>query len=216
MGTQFTLDLPAPASSESIGPGASILRGFARPHEGELLAALEAIIAAAPLRQMTTPGGRTMAVAMTNCGPLGWVSDERGYRYEARDPRSGRAWPTMPGVFLDLSRSAAARAGWTTFSPNACLVNRYQPGTRLTLHQDKDELDLSAPIVSVSLGVSATFLFGGVTREAPTRRVRLDHGDVVIWGGASRLAFHGVLPLEASTHRLTAEQRFNLTFRCVG
>ncbi len=200
-------------SRERIADGAVLLRGFARPIEDELIAAVRAIVAQAPFRRMTTPGGYQMSVAMTNCGERGWITDHTGYRYDAIDPRSGAPWPAMPLVFRDLARRAAESSGFAGFTPDACLVNRYEPGTRLSLHQDKDELDLSAPIVSVSLGLPAIFLFGGMARSDKPRRFRLTHGDVVVWGGASRLAYHGVASLADGEHALLGRQRINLTFR---
>jgi alkylated DNA repair protein (DNA oxidative demethylase) len=171
---------------------------------------------AAPFRQLETPGGYRMSVAMTDCGPLGWVSDRRGYRYLSVDPQTGRAWPPMPEAFLRLATDAAARAGFPGFHPDACLINRYVPGARLTLHQDKDEQDLGQPIVSVSLGLPATFLWGGGTRSERPRRVPLEHGDVVVWGGPDRLRFHGVLALAEGEHPLLGPERINLTFRKAG
>ena len=190
-----------------------LLRGFAKKWEAELLQGIKDVAAAAPFRHMVTPGGFRMSVAMTNCGSLGWVTDRTGYRYDSVDPESGQKWPTMPDCFLELATSAAAEAGFDKFIPDACLVNRYEPGARLSLHQDKDELDYSAPIVSVSLGLPAIFLFGGMARSDKTRRFRLVHGDVVVWGGPSRLAYHGVAPLADGEHALLGRQRINLTFR---
>ncbi|BAC48228.1 alkylated DNA repair protein [Bradyrhizobium diazoefficiens USDA 110] len=172
-------------------------------------------MAQSPFRRMTTPGGYQMSVAMTNCGERGWITDHTGYRYDPVDPRTGVPWPAMPPAFRDLARRAAEQGGFTGFAPDACLVNRYEPGTRLSLHQDKDELDYAAPIVSVSLGLPATFLFGGMARSDKPRRFRLVHGDVVVWGGASRLAYHGVAPLADGEHALLGRQRINLTFRKV-
>ena len=213
-----TLDAPTP-TRVPLAEGALLLRGFATPDataEAALLQALERVIAAAPLRRMTTPNGQRMSVAMSNCGPLGWVSDRRGYRYVALDPESGRPWPPLPVPFPDLARRAAAAAGFDGFEPDACLVNRYEPGTRLSLHQDRDEHDFSAPIVSVSLGLPAVFLFGGLRRSDPAARVPLAHGDVVVWGGPARLRFHGVLPLKPGCHPRLGERRVNLTFRRAG
>lgn len=203
----------AQPTREEIADGAALLRGFAKPIEGELIAAVRAITEQSPFRRMTTPGGYQMSVAMTNCGERGWVTDHTGYRYDPIDPRSGAPWPAMPSVFRDLARRAAAQGGFTGFAPDACLVNRYEPGTRLSLHQDKDELEFSAPIVSVSLGLPATFLFGGMARGDKPRRYRLVHGDVVVWGGPSRLAYHGVAPLADGEHALLGRKRINLTFR---
>jgi alkylated DNA repair protein (DNA oxidative demethylase) len=170
-------------------------------------------VAAAPYRRWQTPGGFTLSVAMTNCGSLGWVSDWRGYRYQATDPAGGQPWPPMPSLFRELAGAAAAAAGFPGFSPDACLVNRYIPGARMSLHQDKDETDFSAPIVSVSLGLPAVFQFGGDTRSARPQRIPVHHGDVVVFGGAARLRFHGVSPIEVGQHPLLGSQRVNLTFR---
>jgi len=200
-------------SREPLADGAVLLRGFVRPQQHELISAVEAITAQAPFRHLITPGGYRMSVAMTNCGCYGWVSDASGYRYDAIDPESGKPWPAMPAPFRKLAEDAAAEAGFPGFAPDACLINRYQPGARLSLHQDRDERHLGAPIVSVSLGLPATFLFGGLKRSDPTRRYRLEHGDVVVWGGPARLAFHGVAPLAEGEHGLLGRQRINLTFR---
>jgi len=197
----------------SLESGAVLLVGFARPFEALLVRALREVVERAPFRHMTTPGGRRMSVAMTNCGTVGWVSDTRGYRYDGTDPETGRPWPAMPDAFRDLATRAARQAGFDPFLPDACLINRYEPGARLSLHQDKDEQDFDAPIVSVSLGLPAIFLFGGMRRADPTRRVPLSHGDVVVWGGPSRLRYHGVLPLEEGQHPLMGGYRINLTFR---
>jgi alkylated DNA repair protein (DNA oxidative demethylase) len=203
----------AQPSRENIADGAVLLRGFVKPIESELIEAVRVIVAQSPFRRMTTPGGHQMSVAMTNCGERGWITDHTGYRYDPIDPRTGAPWPEMPPVLRDLALRAAEQGGFAGFSPDACLVNRYEPGTRLSLHQDKDELDYSAPIVSVSLGLPATFLFGGMARADKPRRFRLVHGDVVVWGGPSRLAFHGVAPLADGEHALLGRKRINLTFR---
>lgn len=212
----FADEDPPPAAPAPLVPGTSasvLLRGFALPYVAELLPALDAIARAAPLRHMLTPGGLPMSVAMSSCGPLGWVTDRRGYRYAALDPASGQPWPQMPAVFLRLAQAAALAAGYADFVPDACLVNRYVPGARMALHQDRDERDFSAPIVSVSLGLPATFLFGGVARTDKAARIALLHGDVVAWGGIDRLRFHGVAPLKEGEHALLGAQRINLTFR---
>lgn len=209
----FDDGLPA---CEQLADGAWLLRGFARDKAAGLLALVAGIAEEAPFRQMTTPGGYRMSVAMTGCGPLGWTADSHGYRYSPLDPLSGRPWPAMPGEFAALALEAAAAAGFAGFVPDACLINRYQPGAKLSLHQDKDEADLSAPIVSVSLGLPTTFLFGGGKRSDPTRRLPLQHGDVVVWGGSSRLRYHGVLPVGEGHHAATGACRINLTFRRAG
>lgn len=209
------MDALEPAQ-QALAPGAALLRGFARESVPALLVALEDVLAAAPLRHLVTPGGHTMSVAMSNCGALGWVSDRRGYRYAKDDPLSGRPWPAMPAGWRDLAARAAADAGFDGFAPDACLINQYLPGSKLSLHQDRDEQDLSAPIVSVSLGLPAVFLFGGSQRQDRPQRYRLQHGDVVVWGGPARLAYHGVAPLADGQHALLGRRRINLTFRRAG
>jgi alkylated DNA repair protein (DNA oxidative demethylase) len=198
---------------EQIAPGAVLLHGFARTEERRLIAAVDAVVAAAPFRHMTTPGGHAMSVAMTSCGRAGWVTDRRGYRYATHDPDSDQPWPPMPSVLRDLAQTAAAEAGFAGFSPDACLINRYIPGAKMALHQDKDEQDFSAPIVSVSLGLPAIFQFGGMARSDKPTRYQLRHGDVLVWGGPTRLAYHGVLTLKDGEHPLLGRQRINLTFR---
>ncbi len=204
------------SARQLLGPQSLLLRGLALPFEDALLAALEAVERAAPFRRMVTPGGHAMSAAQTNCGALGWTSDRRGYRYEAVDPDSRRPWPPLPEAFLRLAGEAAAEAGFGGFVPDACLLNRYVPGAKLSLHQDRDERDFDAPIVSVSLGLPATFLFGGAKRGDRPMRVPLAHGDVVCWGGVDRLRFHGVAELEPGTHPRLGGQRINLTFRKAG
>jgi alkylated DNA repair protein (DNA oxidative demethylase) len=200
-------------SEEAMADGAVLLRGFAKPFEADLIAALRDIVAQAPFRHLVTPGGHQMSVAMTNCGGLGWLTDRTGYRYDANDPETGQPWPAMPRSFRELAEQAADQAGFRGFSPDACLINRYQPGARMSLHQDRDEHDFGAPIVSVSLGLPAIFLFGGLKRSDRPRRFRLEHADVVVWGGPARLVFHGVAPLADGEHPLLGRQRINLTFR---
>lgn len=196
-----------------LDEGAVRLSGFALDAASALLDAIAGVAAQAPFRHLTTPGGYMMSVAMTNCGEVGWVSDRTGYRYDPVDPESGRPWPALPVAFLTLARRAAEAAGFADFQPDACLINRYEPGTRLSLHQDRDEKILAAPIVSVSLGLPAIFLWGGARRTDKTRRIPLVHGDVVVWGGPSRLAFHGVAPLAGGDHPATGGLRYNITFR---
>lgn len=203
---------PGP-SREAMADGAVLLRGFVRHFEGDVIAALRDIVAQAPFRHMSTPGGYQMSVAMTNCGDAGWVTDRTGYRYDGTDPDTGAKWPAMPDAFRELAGEAAVEGGFKGFSPDACLINRYQPGARMSLHQDKDEQDLAAPIVSVSLGIPAIFLFGGLKRSDKPRKFRLAHGDVVVWGGPSRLFFHGIAPLADAEHAVLGRQRINLTFR---
>jgi len=198
-----------------MAEGAVLLRRFANPVEADLIADLRDIVEQAPFRHMVTPGGYQMSVAMTNCGGVGWVTDRSGYRYDANDPEAGRPWPAMPPSFRELAEQAAAQAGFGGFSPDACLINRYQPGAKMSLHQDKDEHDFGAPIVSVSLGLPAIFLFGGLKRSDRPRRFRLEHGDIAVWGGPARLAFHGVAPLADGEHGTLGRQRINLTFRKV-
>jgi alkylated DNA repair protein (DNA oxidative demethylase) len=214
----LTADLFASVSDvrltqESMAEGAVLLRGFAKLVEADLIADLRDIVEQAPFRRMVTPGGHQMSVAMTNCGSVGWVTDRSGYRYDANDPEAGRPWPAMPPSFRELAEQAADCAGFGGFSPDACLINRYQPGARMSLHQDKDEHDFGAPIVSVSLGLPAIFLFGGLKRSDKARRFRLEHGDIAVWGGPARLVFHGVAPLADGEHAVLGRQRINLTFR---
>jgi alkylated DNA repair protein (DNA oxidative demethylase) len=204
------------SQQESLGPGATILRQFAVAEEMAILATLQSVTASAPFRQMVTPGGYRMSVSMTNCGSLGWVTDRTGYHYDSIDPVSGRTWPSMPEPFLRLATTAAAQGGFASFIPDACLINRYEPGAKLSLHQDKDEQDYGQPIVSVSLGIPAVFLFGGLKRADKVTRITLTHGDVVVWGGAARLRYHGVMPLKEDYHPLLGGQRINLTFRKAG
>jgi alkylated DNA repair protein (DNA oxidative demethylase) len=203
----------APAAAIPLSEGAVLLRGCALAEAGALVAAIGVIAAGSPFRHLVTPGGKTMSVAMTNCGEAGWVSDRRGYRYERTDPLTRRPWPAMPEAFRALAARAAAAGGYAGFVPDACLVNRYAAGTRLTLHRDEDERDFGAPIVSVSLGLPAIFLWGGAARADRTARVPLEHGDVVVWGGPARLFYHGVAPLAGGAHPATGDCRYNLTFR---
>jgi alkylated DNA repair protein (DNA oxidative demethylase) len=203
---------PAPAV-ERLSEAAVVLRGFASTISAGLVTEVNGITAVAPFRNMMTPGGFRMSVGMTNCGRAGWVTDRKGYRYEQFDPMTGAPWPAMPKAFRLLAESAAAAAGYPGFEPDACLMNLYEPGTRLSLHRDENERDLTAPIVSVSLGLPAIFLFGGNRRGDRPRRIPLQSGDVVVWGGADRLVYHGVAPVEEGEDRLTGNRRFNLTFR---
>jgi len=201
------------AEKVALGAHAVVLRRFAGDVETELLADLRAVALRAPFRNMVTPGGYTMSVAMTNCGTAGWVTDLSGYRYTKQDPITSNPWPVMPAIFLSLATRAATTAGFGDFLPDACLINRYAPGTKLSLHQDKNETDFTAPIVSVSLGLPAKFLFGGLRRNDRVMRLELRHGDVVVWGRIQRLAYHGVDTLKDGEHPLTGRCRFNLTFR---
>ncbi len=210
-------DLPEPRLfREALGSGTAILNGFALGVETELVSALKTITERAPLRHMVTPGGFRMSVAMTNCGGLGWVTDRTGYRYDEIDPETGNRWPAMPPVFLRLAANAAQEAGFPLFAPDACLINRYEPGARLSLHQDKNERDFKQPIVSVSLGLPAIFQFGGLDRSDKTIRVPVIHGDVIVWGGPARLRYHGVAPLKDGQHSVLGGYRYNLTFRRAG
>ena len=201
------------ATSVVLGPRAIVLRGFALGRAPELVAAIGAIAAVSPFRHMVVPGGWKMSVALTNCGDAGWVTDRTGYRYDAIDPETGRRWPAIPQAFIHLAVEAARAADFIGFRPDACLVNRYAPGARLSLHQDRNERDFDQPIVSVSLGLPAIFLWGGKTRGDRARRVPLFHGDVVVWGGPDRLRFHGVHTLAEGKHPLTGAYRYNFTFR---
>jgi alkylated DNA repair protein (DNA oxidative demethylase) len=206
---------PAPPSTEQLEEGAVLLRGFVTAETPALVEAISGIAQAAPFRHLVTPGGYTMSVAMTNSGPVGWVSDRKGYRYDPKDPDTGIPWPSMPALFLDVAARAAAAGGFAGYVPDACLINRYVAGAKLSLHQDRDEKDQWSPIVSVSLGLPAVFLWGGKRRAEPVRRLRLESGDVVVWGGPARFVYHGVAPLKDGDHPLTGAARLNLTFRKV-
>jgi alkylated DNA repair protein (DNA oxidative demethylase) len=198
---------------ETLADGALVLRAFALPDARRLLAGVAAVAEAAPFRRMVTPGGFTMSVAMTSCGPAGWVTDRSGYRYDSTDPQTGRPWPDFPAGLTELAARAAEASGFPGYRPDSCLVNRYAPGTQLSLHQDRNERDYAEPIVSVSLGLPAVFLFGGLRRSDRPRRIALAHGDVVVWGGPARMIFHGVMPLADGDHPATGRCRINLTFR---
>jgi len=209
-------DSPQPGRRDTLGPQACVLRGHALPQAAQLLAALRELQAQAPARRMQTPGGHTMSVALSNCGALGWTTSANGYRYTAHDPATGLPWPAMPEPFLRLAQSAAAQAGFADFVPDACLINHYAPGARMSLHQDRNERSTAHPIVSVSLGIPAIFLFGGLRRADPARRVPLFHGDVAVWGGVDRMRYHGILPVREAGHPELGRLRINFTFRKAG
>jgi alkylated DNA repair protein (DNA oxidative demethylase) len=213
--TSLFEDHPTPPSREDLEEGAVLLRGFVAGRASELLDEVAKIAKAAPFRHLVTPGGYTMSVAMTNCGRVGWVSDRSGYRYDPIDPATGNPWLLIPNSFLDVAVGAAAEGGFAGYDPDACLINRYVAGSKLGLHQDRDENDRWAPIVSVSLGLPAAFLWGGKRRSDPVRRMRLESGDVVVWGGPARFIYHGVAPLKDGEHPLTGRERINITFRKV-
>ena len=214
MNSLFDSD-PLVPSLEPLEEGAVLLRGFVHAEVPRLLEQVTHVAQVAPFRHLVTPGGYTMSVAMTNCGRVGWVSDRKGYRYDPVDPDTGSPWPPLPQLFLDIAMKAAAQAGFDHYDPDACLINRYVPGAKLSLHQDRDEKDAWAPIVSVSLGLPAVFLWGGKRRADPMRRLLLESGDVVVWGGPARFVYHGVAPLKDGQHPLTGAARINLTFRKV-
>ncbi|MBN7769768.1 DNA oxidative demethylase AlkB [Marinobacter daepoensis] len=201
---------------EAFDEGVTILRQYAVAQDEVLVRAILAVARSAPFRHMKTPGGHSMSVAMACCGQVGWVTDEGGYRYQSQDPETGRPWPAMPESFVSLARSAAEAAGFPGFAPDTCLINRYQPGARMGLHQDRNEKTFSSPIVSVSLGLPIVFQLGGLRRTDRTERILLEHGDVVVWGGPARLRYHGVLTLKPGEHPVTGPVRFNLTFRRAG
>jgi DNA oxidative demethylase len=198
---------------EPMGDGAVLLRAFALDDAAAIFDAILGVERSAPFRHMVTPGGGRMSAAMTNCGARGWVTDRKGYRYAPDDPETGEAWPSMPLLFLDIAARAARIAGFPGFVPDGCLINRYEPGAHMGLHQDKDENDRIAPIVSVSLGLPIDFLWGGKTRRERPVRYPLSNGDVVVWGGPSRFVYHGVAALEDGEHPLTSHYRYNLTLR---
>jgi DNA oxidative demethylase len=214
----FQLIEPLGPSREMMAEGAVLLRRAALPFGDRLLVALNEITAVSPFRRMMTPGGYTMSVAMTNCGAAGWVTDRAGYRYDPEDPETGKPWPPMPDCFLELAIEAATDAGYPEFRPDACLINRYEPGARLSLHQDKNERDLANPIVSVSLGLPATFQFGSLKRNDPVKKFVLHHGDVAVWGGASRLCYHGSSTAQgrASRNRGALAHQFDVSWRALG
>jgi len=209
----FADDAPQLTATEQIGPQSFVFRGLALPLIDRLLPALEAVLTRAPFRNMITPGGYTMSVALSSCGQFGWTTDRSGYQYTRLDPHTGQPWPPMPDVFMELAQSAAQAAGFADFLPDACLINRYIPGAKLALHQDKDERGYEWPVVSVSLGIPAMFLFGGHARSDATQKVPLFHGDVVVWGGEDRLRYHGVMPIKQAEHPQLGELRINFTFR---
>lgn len=215
--TFMNLDLFGPNESEearatvNMCPGAFVLRGFALPHASVLLTAISEVAAQAPARRMYTPGGLPMSVATSSCGSAGWVSDAYGYRYAKRN--GGQPWPAIPADLQTLAQAAAEVAGFSRFEPDSCLINFYPPGARMSLHRDKNEKDFSQPIVSVSLGLPAIFLWGGLQRDHSTQQIPLNHGDVMVWGGPARLNFHGVKPIKPGRHPMVGEQRINLTFR---
>ena len=210
-----TLELPfAEVSSGEqlrLGDGITLLRGFA--DTARLMPLIVGVAEVAPFRHLVTPGAHTMSVAMTNCGPVGWVSDRSGYRYSSRDPLTNEDWPAMPQEFERLALTAATTCGFPDFVPDACLINRYAAGARLTAHRDADEQNFAQPIVSVSLGLPASFAFYGLTRGGKGQTVALRDGDVLVWGGTSRLVYHAVRPIKPGNHPLTGEARYNLTFR---
>lgn len=209
-------DLQQPAKAEQISESAYVLRGFALPCVDGLLSALKTVLNASPFRHMQTPGGFTMSARLSSCGDLGWTTDTSGYRYSPVDPLTKKRWPAMPPLFLALADSAAHAAGFSDFVPDACLINAYAPGAKMSLHQDKNERCFASPIVSISLGLPAVFQLGGFERNAPTQRISLFHGDIVVWGGADRLRYHGVLPIQPGRHSLLGEQRINITLRKAG
>ena len=214
MDSSLSRDLFDETSAADAGRlGLTYLPGFALPIEQALLGAINEVALAAPLRNMVTPGGQRMSAAMTNCGEVGWVTDRKGYRYDRLDPETGRPWPPLPACLAQLAGRAAAQAGFAAFRPDVCLINRYEPGARMSLHQDRDERDFSAPIVSVSLGLGATFLFGGLRRSDRPHRLPLAHGDVLVWGGPTRLNFHGIAPVADGCHPTVGRMRLNLTMR---
>lgn len=209
----FDDDDQQPRPALSLGPGSFYLGGFLKEDAAAVLGAINKVVTQAPFRHLVTPGGQTMSVAMTNCGALGWVSDRRGYRYQAIDPLLGEPWSPMPELLLTLAQRAAEQCGYQNFLPDVCLINRYEAGARMGLHQDRDENNLTAPIVSFSLGLPATFIWAGLQRGGKTHRFVLNHGDAVVWGGEDRLRYHGVAPLKAGAHPLTGNCRINITFR---
>lgn len=203
-------------AQEAPAEGVVLLRRFALESDQALVTAIESVARQSAFRHMETPGGHVMSAAMTCCGELGWLTDRRGYRYTQNDPKTGEPWPEMPRIFRELAARAAEAAGFPEFNPDACLINRYRPGAKMGLHQDRDEQDFSQPIVSVSLGLPVVFQFGGARRSDRPMRLPLSHGDVIVWGGKVRRHYHGVLTLRRGAHPLTGDCRYNLTFRKAG
>ena len=203
-------------SQVMLAKGAYWLRGFALPQADTICAMLIEHLKNYPPQQMMTPMGYSMSVRTTSFGEFGWVSSKQGYGYAVKNSFTNESWPPIPESFFDLAQRAANQAGYVNFKPDTCLINVYEIGDKMGLHQDKDEADFSKPIVSVSLGLPVIFQFGGLTRTAKTLKVPLSHGDVVVWGADSRLCFHGVLPLKAGTHGTLGQRRINLTFRKAG
>jgi len=201
--------LVAEPTHEEIFPGAVLMRSLALPQDNEFFTAAEAIIAARPLHHTTTPSGLPMGVMVTDCG------DSRAFanRWDTANPERMRLWPPMPPLLRDFAIRCAVRSGFPQFRPDACHINRYQAGTKLGLHQDRHECDWTQPIVSLSFGLECIFLLGGLQRTDKPRRILLEHGDVIVWGGPSRMRFHGVQPLKPGHHPLTGPYRYNLTFR---
>lgn len=192
-------------------PGMYYLPSLFKPQE--FLPLLEYVLSQSPLRHMETTRGFKMSAAMSNCGVLGWVSDRKGYRYEPVDPLTGSAWPAMPEEFSTLAIHAAKSAGYENFSPDVCLINCYRPGAGMSAHRDSDEADFNHPIVSLSLGLPARFFVQGSERKGRSVPLDLASGDVVVWGGESRLFYHGIRPLKAGDDTVFGDRRFNLTFR---
>lgn len=209
----FDISGPDGVWQEALGSGATWIHGFLVAHADMVMADIAGVVAHSPYRHLTTPGGKRMSVGMSNCGAEGWVSDRAGYRYQSTDPVTAKPWPPMPSRLRALAQRAADDSGYPGFEPTVCLINYYAPGARMGLHQDKDEANLTAPIVSFSLGLAATFIWGGWQRVGTTQRIMLRHGDAVVWGGEDRLRFHGVAPLKDGEHPLTGHARINLTFR---
>lgn len=196
-----------------IAEGAYWLRGHALPAADLLWAELRKHFATYPPQQMFTPMGYKMSVRSTSMGDAAWVGTKKGYGYASIDTAINQALPPLPSTFLSLANHAATEAGYNDFTPDSCLINCYDIGSKMGLHQDKDERDFNQPIVSVSLGIPATFLFGGAKRSDKPTQIPLTHGDVVVWGGASRLFYHGVQTIKPNKHPLLGELRCNLTFR---
>lgn len=209
----FAADIRFRPARVEMAPGAVLLCQRALPMVSPILEAIAGIAARSPFRRMTTRGGFVMGVEMTNCGTAGWISDRKGYRYQAMDPLTQVPWPMMPPLLQSFASTVAGEAGFDGFVPDVCLINRYRPAVKMSLHQDRDERDFGHPIVSVSLGLPALFQFGGTERTDRVVRYPLEHGDVVVWGGAARLHYHGISPLRPGEHPVLGATRLNLTFR---
>ncbi|THJ30850.1 DNA oxidative demethylase AlkB [Lampropedia aestuarii] len=214
MTASFDLFADSPEEQRvALGPQAVVLRQKASPLAAELVARIEDVLQHSPLYQMATPGGKPLSVRTTSCGTHGWSSDPTGYSYVRHHPLTDQAWPEIPAAWSALATEAAQEAGFAQFAPDTCLINQYGLDSKMALHQDRSEQDLRQPVVSISLGMSALFLWGGMQRSDKPAHVLLHHGDMVVWGGVDRLRFHGIKHLTGAPHPQLGAMRYNLTLR---